>query len=72
MPRTRTDIRESIADAIDWLKFTKSVYEAQRKRENEDLDFQTAAGAWPDDVSKQRAAGRRPATHSRAPARANP
>lgn len=56
MPRTRTDIRESIADAIDWLKFTKSVYDTQRKRENEDLDFQTAAGAWPDDVSKQRAA----------------
>jgi hypothetical protein len=56
MPRSRTDITDSIADAIDWLKFTKSVFDAQRKRENEDLEFQTAEGAWPDDVSRQRAA----------------
>src|SRR5580765_5671719 len=56
MARTRHDVTESIRDAIDWLKFTKSVYEPQRKRENEDLEFQTAAGAWPEDVRTQRAA----------------
>jgi len=56
MARTAADLRDSIADAFEWLKFAKSVYDAQRKRENEDLDFQTAEGAWPEDVASQRAA----------------
>jgi hypothetical protein len=54
MARTRADVKDSIADAIEWLKFTKEVFAAQRKRENEDLEFQTAAGAWPEDIRSQR------------------
>jgi hypothetical protein len=69
MPRTSAEIRSSIEDAIEWLKFTQEVFGPQRKRENEDLEFQTAQGAWPADVRAQRgpqpAVGKLPALPAR-------
>jgi|SRR5262245_29255775 len=65
----RKDVRESIADAIEWLAFTQEVWQKQRDREDEDLAFQSAEGAWPDDVIKQRgpvaAVGKLPALPGR-------
>ena len=65
----RKDVRESIQDAIDWLAFTDEVYKQQRKREDEDLAFQLAEGAWPQEVINQRgavaAAGKMPALPGR-------
>src|SRR5215471_7351127 len=50
----RKDVRESIQDAMDWLAFTSEVYKRQRSREDEDLQFQNAEGAWPKEVLEQR------------------
>src|SRR5262249_19084595 len=56
MARTPADVRDSITEAIEWLKFALRVYEKQIKRESEDLEFQVAEGAWPDDVKAMRGA----------------
>lgn len=56
MARTPADVRDSITESIEWLKFALRVYEKQIKRESEDLEFQVAEGAWPDDVKAMRGA----------------
>lgn len=44
--RTRSQIRKSIADAIDWNTFVADVEKDQRAREQDDLAFQRPEGAW--------------------------
>jgi hypothetical protein len=52
--RTPAAVAESIADAIAWLKFVSEVEKTQRTREDEDLAFQSADGAWPSEIKAAR------------------
>lgn len=50
---TTTDEKDSIRESIEWLKFVDQVESDQMEQENEDLRFQSADGAWPDEVKAQ-------------------
>lgn len=54
--RTTQEIRDAIRDDIAWLKFVSDVEHDQRSREDEDLGFQNADGAWPKDIKGLRQA----------------
>src|SRR5262245_17019079 len=53
--RSTKAIQQSITDAIAWLKFVSEVEKTQRTREDEDLGFQMAEGAWTAEAASWRA-----------------
>src|SRR5262249_22032539 len=51
--RPQTD-EELIQADLDWLKQVAEIERDQRNREDEDLEFQEADGAWPSDIRTAR------------------